>query len=201
MELGTETTAGARRGGRPRGSTRERILDVALELFNEQGYDKTSLREIAARLGFTKAAVYYHFARKEDILLALHLRLHALGRGMIDDLAGFDDPAQAAKLWPRLLDDIVTAMVENRPLFLLHQQNMNAMKDLERVEHDADHDDLQARVRRTLADPDIPLRDRVRLGFALAAVIGTTMAGPKLFGADLPDVADNVRDLIHDLFD
>ena len=41
--------------------TRQRILDVSAELFVEQGYDGTSLREIADRLGFTKAALYYHF--------------------------------------------------------------------------------------------------------------------------------------------
>ena len=63
---------------------RERILDVSLELFNEQGYDKTSLREIAERLDVTKAALYYHFERKEDILLELHLRLHALGWKALD---------------------------------------------------------------------------------------------------------------------
>ena len=61
-------------------STRERILDVALDLFIEKGYDKTSLREIAEQLGFTKAALYYHFATKDDILMALHLRLHEFGR-------------------------------------------------------------------------------------------------------------------------
>ena len=37
------------------GGTRERIQAVALELFTEQGYEKTSLREIAERLGVTKA--------------------------------------------------------------------------------------------------------------------------------------------------
>ena len=77
-------SAEPRRPGRPRGSTRERILDIALELFNEQGYDKTSLREIAERLGHTKAALYYHFERKEDILLELHLRLHALGEAAVE---------------------------------------------------------------------------------------------------------------------
>ena len=40
----------------PRSDTRERIIRVALELFSEQGYEQTSLREIADRLGVTKAA-------------------------------------------------------------------------------------------------------------------------------------------------
>ena len=59
---------GQRQRGRPRGDTRERIQAVALELFAEQGYEKTSLREIAERLGVTKAALYYHFKSKEDIV-------------------------------------------------------------------------------------------------------------------------------------
>jgi AcrR family transcriptional regulator len=52
----------------PRGGTRERIQAIALELFAEQGYEKTSLREIAERLGVTKAALYYHIKSKEDIV-------------------------------------------------------------------------------------------------------------------------------------
>jgi AcrR family transcriptional regulator len=51
-----------------RGDTRARIQQVALELFAEQGYERTSLREIAERLGVTKAALYYHFRSKEDIV-------------------------------------------------------------------------------------------------------------------------------------
>ncbi|MET8087012.1 helix-turn-helix domain-containing protein [Micromonospora sp. NPDC005237] len=50
------------------GGTRERIKAVALELFTEQGYEKTSLREIAERLNVTKAALYYHFKSKDDIV-------------------------------------------------------------------------------------------------------------------------------------
>ena len=50
---------------------RTRILQVALELFTKQGYDKTSLREIAERLEVSKAALYYHFMSKEEILRAL----------------------------------------------------------------------------------------------------------------------------------
>jgi len=50
---------------------RSRIQQVALELFIEEGYDKTSLREIAEKLGVTKAALYYHFPTKEDIVNSL----------------------------------------------------------------------------------------------------------------------------------
>jgi AcrR family transcriptional regulator len=49
-------------------STRGRIQAVALELFTENGYEKTSLREIAERLGVTKAALYYHFKSKDEIV-------------------------------------------------------------------------------------------------------------------------------------
>jgi AcrR family transcriptional regulator len=51
--------------------TRTRIQDVAVELFTEHGYEATSLREIAERLGVTKAALYYHFKTKEDIVSSL----------------------------------------------------------------------------------------------------------------------------------
>src|SRR3982751_1959248 len=54
--------------GERHGDTRSRIQEVALELFTEHGYEATSLREIAERLGVTKAALYYHFKTKDDIV-------------------------------------------------------------------------------------------------------------------------------------
>lgn len=54
-----------------REDTRTRIQDIALRLFTEQGYEATSLREIAEELGVTKAALYYHFKTKDDIVASL----------------------------------------------------------------------------------------------------------------------------------
>ena len=51
-----------------RTDTRSRILSVALRLFAGQGYANTSLRQIADELGVTKAALYFHFKTKEDIV-------------------------------------------------------------------------------------------------------------------------------------
>lgn len=61
----------ARTVGSAADDTRTRILDVAVDLFIEQGYAGTSIRDISERLGMTKGSLYYHFASKEDVLTAL----------------------------------------------------------------------------------------------------------------------------------
>ena len=51
--------------------TRARIVEVALELIADRGFAATSTREIAERLGVTKAALYYYFRTKDDLLSAI----------------------------------------------------------------------------------------------------------------------------------
>ncbi|MDQ1698402.1 MAG: hypothetical protein QOG34_265 [Frankiaceae bacterium] len=71
--------------------TREQILDTALELFLAQGYDATSLRQIAERLQLTKAALYYHFPAKELLLLELtRPLLDGMGR-LVTELRSAED--------------------------------------------------------------------------------------------------------------
>ncbi len=55
----------------PRGFARERVLEAALSLFAEHGVNGTSLQMIADRLGVSKAAVYYQFHSKDEIVLAV----------------------------------------------------------------------------------------------------------------------------------
>lgn len=55
----------------PRGFARERVLEAALNLFAEHGVNGTSLQMIADRLGVSKAAVYYQFHSKDDIVFAV----------------------------------------------------------------------------------------------------------------------------------
>ena len=51
-------------------ATRELVLDTALEMFAEQGYRVTSVREIAARCGMTHPGLLYHFPSKAALLMA-----------------------------------------------------------------------------------------------------------------------------------
>jgi AcrR family transcriptional regulator len=51
--------------------SRTRIIDAARELFGTQGFDSTTVRQIAEKVGLTDAALYYHFRSKREILAAL----------------------------------------------------------------------------------------------------------------------------------
>jgi len=51
--------------------TKQRILDVARDLFTSQGVQRTSLQDIADRLGITKPALYYHFPSREDLVRSI----------------------------------------------------------------------------------------------------------------------------------
>ncbi|GAA2931142.1 TetR/AcrR family transcriptional regulator [Microbacterium luteolum] len=55
------------RRGRP-GYDRRGLLDASVAVFNESGYDATSVAALATRLGLSKAALYHHFSSKEEIL-------------------------------------------------------------------------------------------------------------------------------------
>jgi AcrR family transcriptional regulator len=67
--------------------TKERIFDAAVELFSDQGYDRTSVRRIAAAVGVTEAAVYRHYSNKEAILDAI---LEYLDSHMYSPLPGVE---------------------------------------------------------------------------------------------------------------
>ncbi|GAA4340548.1 TetR family transcriptional regulator [Streptomyces venetus] len=146
---------------RRRGDTRQRIQDVALGLFAEQGYEKTSLREIAERLDVTKAALYYHFKTKEEILVSI-----------FEDLTKpIEDLIEWGRRQPHTLDtkqEIVRryseTLAEAAPLFRFMHENQATVRELRIGE------DFKARIqslRDIIIDPDADLVDQVRCASAL----------------------------------
>jgi len=84
----TPSAPSAPRRGRP-GYDLESLLAVAVTVFNERGYDGTSMEDLSRRLGISKSSIYYHVDSKEE-LLAL-----ALGRAL-DGLFAAADQVQAS---------------------------------------------------------------------------------------------------------
>ncbi|HEV7547330.1 MAG TPA: helix-turn-helix domain-containing protein, partial [Reyranella sp.] len=66
----TLATGGRKRRGEGH-TRREEILHAAKELFLEQGYDQTTIRRIADRVGISAPALYLYFKDKEALMLAL----------------------------------------------------------------------------------------------------------------------------------
>src|SRR5690625_5158583 len=48
--------------------TKENIIDTAVQLFREKGFEKTSMQDIASALGISKGGIYHHFKSKKDII-------------------------------------------------------------------------------------------------------------------------------------
>src|SRR6476659_2224362 len=82
----------ATRRGRP-GYDLDRLLVVAVDVFNERGYDGTSMEDLSRRLGIAKSAIYHHVAGKEELLrLALDRALDGLF-AVADAARAVDAPA------------------------------------------------------------------------------------------------------------
>ena len=162
----------------PEGKTRQRVLEVAQQLFATHGYDRTSLREIAAHLGVSKAALYYHFPAKEDILLAL-------AGDLIDEVAAMTSQAeQAHDLSPAAREQLLVGLID---LLFAHR----GTAELLLTEGQAlAHTDIGERAHRALARaqqlllPEHPrVEDRVRgaaaLGVAQSALYNLADVEPE----------------------
>jgi len=154
-----------RTDARSRTDTRARIQQIAVELFTEHGYEGTSLREIAERLGVTKAALYYHFRSKEDIIQSLVEDYQGQMDALID--LARSEP-RTAKTRREILDRYVDIVAERDQVFrMLHQNQavLNTMASAVRT--------LKTAPRRLvdqLVEPDAPLRERARMMMVLGAI-------------------------------
>lgn len=89
-----------------RGGVRERVLAAAVELFAEQGFDKTSVQEVVERAGVTKGALYHYFSAKDDLLFEIYRTLLDEQMTGLDRIVGrLDDPATTLRA---IIDDLIT---------------------------------------------------------------------------------------------
>lgn len=93
--------------------TRERILETALDLFSERGYQNSSIREIAHRLDLTKAAVFYHFPSKPALLATLCEPLTEGLEEVLERARPLDDPVEVRRA---LIEGALDVYIENRKL-------------------------------------------------------------------------------------
>ena len=91
--------------------TKIQILENARQLFATHGYDGTSIRQLTASLNITPAALYYHFASKNEVLEGLAEKLHDGSDALLDRIRDFDQTPEAMRevlgqYYDLLADDI-----------------------------------------------------------------------------------------------
>ena len=106
--------------------TKERILAAALEMFSQNGYAGTNIRELTASLGLVKSSMYKHFASKEDIWNSL-----------LDEMIAYYDnhfgSPQHLPPVPDSLDDLV-AMTLRMVNFTVHDERIIMTRKLLTIE-------------------------------------------------------------------
>ncbi|MDT4957771.1 MAG: hypothetical protein QOD31_1570 [Pseudonocardiales bacterium] len=161
--------------------TRQQILDTAQRLFADLGYDATSLQMIADEMGLTKAAVYYHFRAKSDLLHAAMIPGLERIEILLDTVATLRGRRARAE---HLVNGLVEFLVDNR------QYAVMAANDPAAKRHNLDEESERLRLRAlTLLFGNTPTgAERV----AFYALLSIPDSLPEL--VDLPD--DELRDAL-----
>jgi AcrR family transcriptional regulator len=160
---------------------RSAIRDVALELFSQHGYEKTSLREIAERLGMTKAALYYHYPSKQALLLSIIEPLVAEWKTVADKAETMPHTSPNVR---QVLKDCLDVLLRYRSIAGMFTRDAPAVFEATGPLYE-DIIDLSKRLHAWLAGPSPSDADRVR-AVAATEVLGAALGWSPVIG-DVPD--------------
>jgi TetR/AcrR family transcriptional regulator, cholesterol catabolism regulator len=113
-----------RRPGRPRqdGPTQaylarqEEIIDVAIKVFRERGYDSGTLEDVAATLGMTRANLYHYVPSKAHLLYLIFDRAITTALETMESIRSIVDPEQRLRM---LVEQQVRIIAANQEMFLV----------------------------------------------------------------------------------
>ncbi|WP_405487846.1 TetR/AcrR family transcriptional regulator [Nocardia sp. NBC_00511] len=97
-------------------STKDAIRDAALQLFSTKGFEQSSLREVADAVGITKASLYYHYASKVDLLVAI---IEPMFDELRDQVESLDDIAHTPDNVRDVLTRQLRSTIQNRSVGVL----------------------------------------------------------------------------------
>ncbi|MEV5833297.1 helix-turn-helix domain-containing protein [Nocardia sp. NPDC052112] len=147
--------------------TKQRIQEVARELFAQRGVQRTGLQEIADRLGITKPALYYHFSSREELV-------RSIVQPIIDEEEAFlADQEALRKVEPRaLLEGYFDFHYRHRKDMVLMLGELTTLADLGLIELVLA---WRGRLVRLLYGPDPTLEQATRAVIAFGGIQDCTI--------------------------
>ncbi|WP_280496497.1 TetR/AcrR family transcriptional regulator [Nocardia asiatica] len=162
------------------GGTKIAIRDAAVKLFGAKGFEQTSLREVADAVGITKASLYYHYASKLDLLLAI---IDPIVDHMRSVVVGLDQVPHDAENIRQVLRRYLRGLIHHRDAGALVVRDTVAIVNI-MADRYPDLMNASNALREWLAGPDATEEARLRACAALE-VIGVALVSKELVpGAD-----------------
>jgi len=165
------------------GDTRETIRAVALELFSRKGFDQTSLREIAERVGLTKASLYYHYSSKQALLIAIVDPVITGWRAIADDTKDLEHtPVNVRQVIERCLD----VLLRNRVVAGIFERDPAGVVAAADSLWD-DMLDLGRRLNTWLAGPSASVAEQLRAVAAMEVLGAVLTSASYLHGVEVSE--------------
>ncbi|OYO01785.1 TetR/AcrR family transcriptional regulator [Enemella evansiae] len=178
----------------PSSDTKAAIIDAAIRLMRRQGFEQTSLREIAEEVGITKASLYYHFPSKLALLEAILDPVVVEFRDVAAQLAGLTRDRVGVE---RLMRRYLQGLVRHREIGSLVATDPSVLNAL--AERAGELVETGNRVQRWLAGPEPSNADLLRARCALAAAGVALSAGEVAPDAGEDEVVDELLQVINEL--
>lgn len=154
---------------RSKSDTKARARAVARELFLANGVQRTSLQDIADRLGVSKPALYYHFASREDLV-------RSVVEPLFEDGSAFVERAERGGMAPReVLAGYFEFQYRHREVVALMVQELTSLRELDLLDHVWD---WRRRLTALLVGPEPSLTDAVNATVALGGLADCVLVFP-----------------------
>ncbi|PVG81909.1 TetR family transcriptional regulator [Nocardioides gansuensis] len=134
------TTQPSRRVGRPPATLNgqtvpERLVEVALRLFAEKGFESTSVQDVVSAAGVTKGAMYHYFGSKDELLAEIYSRVLRLQMERLETFVHLDAPVDE-RIMGAAADVVVTTIehLDSTTVFFrsLHQLSLDKQEEVRR---------------------------------------------------------------------
>ncbi|MGV8910799.1 MAG: TetR/AcrR family transcriptional regulator [Propionicimonas sp.] len=176
---------------------RERILSTATGLFVQRGYEGVAMREIAQACGITKAALYYHFDGKPDLLHAIVVGYLAEIAAVVEASAG-QGTGQRRLRW--LVEQLFALPPEQRAIMRLAMHEVGQLEPERRTTFAADYrtrfiGPLQAIIAEGTASGDFISKDPGRVVWLLLGMLYPFFAPPGTGPSAGPDTVSDILEI------
>ena len=104
--------------------SRQEILRTAARLFQQRGYDATSMNDVAAALKLSKGGLYHHFQSKDEILFEImNHAMEITQQRVLDPVRGIADPEERLRALIRLHIEVVLSPRDREITVMLHENH------------------------------------------------------------------------------